>query len=127
MERRNSYPREGVPLWVAGMLLGTTLLNAGLRIATNSELNDTEEKLKKSRQLEQQVQVYNADITQELADRFDTVDQLAVMGQDGAFTFTTKTDQNIDQICEGSYDIKNERAVPVGSIACTELVPATDQ
>lgn len=67
----------------------------------------------------QNVQAYNAQVHEQLADNYDELDGLTLTnGDNQTFTFHTKKQAGQDETCHGNYKVHGDKAHAVGKIIC---------
>jgi hypothetical protein len=72
-------------------------------------------------------QIYNGQIHDQLAHSYDTIGGLVLANSDNdhTFTFRSTDEAGTPETCTGNYEVHADTAAAVGSIACTQTMPAS--
>lgn len=98
--------------WISGLMLGVGVSNVCYGLVVESFQEDD-----KREQLEN-VQVYNEQIGNSLAENFERVDDLVLNYETDTFSFETRDGATVE-VCMGNYDVGQERAYITGELSCS--------
>jgi hypothetical protein len=109
MERRNGP--SSITMGLLCFSLGMNLTNF-IRTATDN----ADERVR-------DIQTRNEQLYDQLSETHESLGSLVLNDEKDSFTFVLSQGTDLEQTCEGSYEISNNTAVAIGDIVCSVSTP----